>query len=508
MVLAGLFALGSTGTVDAADDAKRPLSCSLKLRYLERDERLQFLPFGFSSLHSHPANIDRYVSMLASRGSRGEAEEEFLQIVKTEPAEYQSKRPFRGVITLGSRQFAFVFDSKMDNPLDYRRLYFDRNSNGDLTDDDVIEATQYRQHYPTGRWQRACSFPRVDVTVDVDGTELDFAFFVAASSRGPLPETVESIDSVLAGFSTAVCREGELVLDGEPRRVVLLDYNSNGRFDDAFCPRVVEFYGTVHSTACDRLLIETKPSGAESKRGFELEERYVSKLVEVDGRYFCPKVSSTGDTLTLAPVLVPMGSVSNPNDEFSAMVHGDGRILKIRGGKSEPIPLPEGDWSLLSYGIKKVSDDQRDEKPPWLRGQATTDCKPVSVRQGQTVAFPFGPPLRPVAKVTHMTGENEAGVTLFIVGSAGEVCRPVMSHGRWMDEPKLTITTPEGRVIVEDEFGYSCNMFFHYQWTLPFDLAHDYHAHVRMKADPLEVDDTGRSVIRGADLRERIANEQ
>ena len=421
----------------------------------------------------------------------GQATDTFSRIVKMEPSEYRSTRPFRGVVTLGGRQFAFVFDTEGGSPLDYGRLHFDLNGNGDLTDDRIIVATGRRKDYATHTVLHVRSFPRVQVTLEVDGTKMDYAFFIRSGARGP---SMEDIRTVWASFSSAVYREGKLTLAGEPRRVVLLDYNGNGRFDDAFSPNVSEHYGTTYANICDRLLIETKLSSAATERRCELEERYLSRLVEVDGCYYRPKVSSAGDRVTLAPLSLSIGHVTNPNEQFIALVHSKERVLKIRGGKSTLTALPEGEWSLLSYTINTDG-----ERPSRIEGQATTECKPVFVRRGRTTVFPFGPPLRPVAKVTHLIRQNEAGLMLFLYGTAGESCAPVAAQGRLI-EPEMTISTPASRVILHDRFRYGCSGFLFYQWKLPLELADEYHVRVRVKADPLDVDDAGYSVIPKSEL--------
>lgn len=491
LLVVGLTGAGAMAPVEAGDDARRPLSCSLKTKYLEPDTRLDVLYYHLHESHPYRPARSRYVSPDYDAWLAGQTPDSFSRIVKMEPSEYRSTRPFRGVVTLGGRQFAFVFDTEGDSPLDYGRLYFDLNCNGDLTDDGMIQATERRDDDATHVVSHVCSFPRVHVTLEVDGTKMDDAFYIRSGARGP---NEEKIRSVWASFSSALYREGELTLAGERRRVVLLDYNCNGRFDDAFSPYVSEYYGTAHANICDRLLIESKPHGPQSNRGFELEERYVSKLVEIDGRYYRPEISTTGDILTLEPLSLPIGHVTNPNEHFIALVHNDGKILKIRGGKSERLPLPEGQWNLLSYTIRTEG-----ERPSRIEGQATTDCKPVSVRRGQTTVFPFGPPLKPVAKVMHLIRQNEAGLMLFLYGTAGESCAPISAQGRWI-KPELTISAPAGQAVAQDKFGYGCSNHLFYQWKLPSELADEYHVRVRVNADPFDVDDTGYSVIPRSDL--------
>ena len=65
--------------------------------------------------------------------------QDFKDIVTKEP-KYVSEKPLRGVTKLGSKEYAFVLDQKSEKSKGYDRLYFDRNANGDLTDDKPIDA--------------------------------------------------------------------------------------------------------------------------------------------------------------------------------------------------------------------------------------------------------------------------------------------------------------------------------------------------------------------------------
>ena len=70
-------------------------------------------------------------------------------------------------------------------------------------------------------------------------------------------------------------------------------------------------------------------------------------MIQIDGRWYDLKISPAGDKLTLTPSTVPLGSVTNRNEAFRALIYGDGKgFLKIRGNKGAPIPVPEGQWKL------------------------------------------------------------------------------------------------------------------------------------------------------------------
>jgi hypothetical protein len=461
----------------------------------------------------------------------------FKRIVKKEP-KYISKHPFRGVAKLGSQQYAFALDtsapvrpeakeakpgakkSETESALakltkkftkavpptrlaPYDRLYFDFNRNGDLTDDGVIktEGRPVVQPYASGSY---CSFnfPRVDVTIDVDGTRLDYAFFLngyvnVSSDYGYAELQLHS----------AVCREGDLALEGKKRHVVLLDFNSNGRFDDEM--KIAGNVGVVRGQARpvypeqgDMLLIDPKV-GMEFDSPYDVTasdyRHAVGKLVNIDGRFYEMKVSPAGDKLTLTPSTVPLGSVTNRNGRFRAMIYGARGFLAIRGDKDKPALVPEGEWKLLNYtitetptpkpaekkpGEKKAAEEKKGEKSgsalsavtealgalfgdssgvavpsrprvSLVAAQATADCKAIKVEKGKTVEFPFGPPYTPRVTIPpYRMQPGEVALEMSLIGSAGEVCSNIMVDGGRPAKPEFTITDPKGQVVQEGSFEY------------------------------------------------------
>jgi hypothetical protein len=187
---------------------------------------------------------------------------------------------------------------------------------------------------------------------------------------------------------------------------------------------------------------------------------------------------------------VPLGHVTNPNEGLRAVLYSDQGLVKLSGGGSEPIAVPEGDWRLLQYTIDRTglenpaspSDEEKAKKaaegkslldtlagalvgssaasrPPrpaytLVSARATKDFKAIEVRQGKTVALPCGPPYKPVVTVDYMRGDEEAQLGLAIVGSGGERCSNLSVKGDRPDAPEFTITTPDGKEVAQGKFRY------------------------------------------------------
>ena len=487
----------------------------------------------------------------------------FKKLVTKEP-KYESDHPLRGVVKLGSQEYIYALDeaipdsekkkaesedkdaksktddakkeskdaksdsgvanlvdslikalSPSDQPdaakplkaMGFNRLYFDFNHNGDLTDDKVIEAEPMPGQIArsiANQSYRQFSFPRVDVTIDVDGTKVDYAFFLSGYVN-----VQPSFSYAGVQINAAAYREGEITLDGKKRHVVILDNNSNGRFDDAFqvSKEMSGRDGQVYLQQGDMLLTDpnqpTRPQPFNTinvvpypaTRGFQ---HYVCKIVEIDGRCYDLKISPAGDELTLTPSTVRLGKITNSNAQFSAVIYSDQGVLEINGNKDTPISVPEGEWKLLSYNINQIETpapskpaEKKEEKqssgvqglgqalesllgnysapvrpPLWsplgnrmsmISAQGTTKYKPVKVIDGETVAFPFGPPYKPLVTLDYIQGgtnNKQAQLGMTLVGSVGEMVTNMMVNGSRPSKPEFTIKDPKGEVVQSGSFEY------------------------------------------------------
>ena len=164
-----------------------------------------------------------------------------------------------------------------------------------------------------------------------------------------------------ASLSAAAYREGEMVIDGKNRRVVVVDSNSNGRYDDqsGIDDKVRLADGTVYPKIGDMLYVidpeakmdpRSNPYDATSNEALH----YVAKQVNLAGRFLDLKITPAGDELTLEPSSIPVGYVTNANKGYRAIVYGEQGFLKVAGDESGKAPLPEGEWKLASYTIDKT----------------------------------------------------------------------------------------------------------------------------------------------------------
>ncbi len=579
-------AVAAAAVVFATAAAARAQTCTLTLKRRETNSAHAYAgPTDYMYWSVQPQHF--YVQMNADRkvvsprvygGDQSQAEA-FKRIVKKEP-KYQSEYPFRGVLKLGSQQYAFALDvaarapapkakkpeakpaaakaatepeagsdalSALGNLLElftgeappekpaiplqavsYNRLYFDFNHNGDLTDDKVVELAADPNRFAV-RSSREMSFlqfefPRIDVTIDVEGSRLDYSFYLDGYVQTTSTFCMASIRA-----SSAVCREGDITLQGKRHHLVLLDFNSNGRFDDPIkiSENIHVAGGGLYPEQGDMLLIDPQTTTAAFDSPYDptaSDCRYhVSKMIPIDGRWYDLKISPAGDKLTLTPSTVPLGRVTNGNEAFRALIYGDKGFLKIRGTKGAPIPVPEGQWNLLSYtitcanhpaaakvaakagaaktaakkparkaakakkssvlgvlakqlletitgGSDTVDVEPSDVEPSFVAGPsfvaatATEKYKAVTVRKGQTVELPFGPPYTPTVTAPYLrtmtllgppkVQAEEVDLAMELVGAGGEKCTNMLVKGGRPGKPEFTITDPKGKVVQQGSFEY------------------------------------------------------
>jgi hypothetical protein len=419
----------------------------------------------------------------------------FSSVIKKQPAKYACKHPFRCVAKLGTDNYGFVLDGTSLDSKGYDRLYFDRNHNGDLTDDAVIKARP--TSFLMGSRQR--EFPRVDVTVNAGGKKLDYAFFLSVYTYSYSVSDKESQMHASASLTAGVYREGDVTVGGKKHHVSLIDFNSNGRFDDK-CDTMKDVQSRddqVHVQQGDSILIDPDPKDMTSF-GYSPTDcksrHHVSKLVNIDDRFYELTISPSGDSLTLTPSKLPIAYVSNPGHKYDALIYGDNGFLKISGGESKPAAVPVGEYKLLGYRIegdpkkvtsaakaeKTAADEEKKDKPEkpslgsrlgsllfgggsgglrmgprvtFVNAQATKDYPSVKVREGKTTLLAFGPPYKPVVEVQYFGGE-EARLGMKLVGSAGETCSNLMVDGDRPPSPTFQITTTKGEIVARGKFEF------------------------------------------------------
>jgi len=451
----------------------------------------------------YPQRFYRRTGTNVPFGSEQSGQAEFANVIKKEPPSYNSKFPLRAVAKLGTQQFGFVLDSREaekkpdaaegepQKPAPpagdtkqppalpaFSRLLFDLNHNGDLTDDPVVEAqAQEGVRYPPG--YASFSFPRVDLTVEAEGTQIDYAFVISGYAHSQYLNNKQLYQYVSASLNAAAYRDGEITLDGKRFRIVVTDFNSNGRFDDLSV--LDDNAGGVYLRPGDMIYVDPQPQ--KGVYGYDPttsdESQHLTKTIKIGERFYSLQITPAGDTLTLEPSSLALGHVRNPNQGYRALVYGDQGVLKISGDAEGRALLPVGQWKLLMYTIDRtgVADPAKPAAQPpsmlqalanamFRSGQATgprytmvsarasRDYPAVEVRAGETAELRFGPPYTPKVTGTIPQSGGRASLGMSLVGVGGERCSNLMVDGGRPGKPSFTITDPDGKIVESGNFEY------------------------------------------------------
>ena len=436
---------------------------------------------GFLSIGDESSAIDVLSGMTDSQffhqlGGQGDLQPcavPFASVVTKEPAAYTSTQPVRGVVRLGDHHYGFALDSSGARK-GYDLLRFDTNRNGDLTDDGILLGTgESALGLLAGGAQ--CEYSFVEVEIAVDGEPLPYAFHLSVTAEGRGAER-----GVWVEVQSAVYRDGEITLDGKQHRIVLLDQNSNGRFDDA--PTVVEggdFGAPAMLVGGDMFYVDPQDLGAWDVFGDEWDlgdtRQYVGPRVTMAGKAFGLRVAPRGDEIEFMPSTVTFGRVRNEHAPWKAMVYGEEGVLWIEAAKDGTAALPVGEWKLLLYTLDRTAKDEEDPpkkksalgkiasvfgkdlvpKETLISARARFDSPAVKVVEGGTAELPFGPPYRAVVAAHPGSGKKaKARLEMSILDRVGAVCAELRVEGKQPAKPTFVIAALDGELVKKGSFEY------------------------------------------------------
>lgn len=380
-----------------------------------------------------------FYMQLGGRGMR--SEEGFRGAVRKEPS-YSAPTPFRGLASLGAGEYAFALDADGKSAAAYNKLFFDFNHNGDLTDDKPVAAVEVNAP-PTGGLAQS-QFPRVDVP-SASGEASDYSFLLGSLCRSVMGEAYASV-SIYA----AAIREGHITQGRRRTHLVLVDHNSNGRFNDPISLRNTG--SRLQPESGDLLLVNPDTRDTLSGDATMGRDRcFVSKTVCIGKDFYQLEVSPSGDTVKLTPTELALGHVTNPSPAFRAMVYSDSFGAMLIGGlKDQKIPLPEGEWKLASYTIDATgfAGRSRTAVSASFRGESPS----TAVEKGKTARLAFGAPFK---GVVHANRESSrVALSLSIVGAAGEYCTSFYVNGGRPPGPLFVIKDRAGKVVHQGKFEW------------------------------------------------------
>jgi len=218
--------------------------------------------------------------------------------------------------------------------------------------------------------------------------------------------------------STGCWYEGEVMIDGKPTRVALVDYNANGTFSDK-----------AESPNCDRIFI-----GPESKR----KAYYVGNYLELGNKLYRVAIAKDGATfeITLAQD-VAYGKVKVPANITTFTAAGVNGLFERKPVGGE-VSLPEGQYRIHEWMIERKDDKGK----TWtLSGSDFPSEKTFTVAKDGTPELDIGEPV--ISMVTHTIRNNAFNFNQELVGKMGQSISLRVGGGR-PDAPSLHIYSKSG----------------------------------------------------------------
>ena len=326
-------------------------------------------------------------------------------------------QPLFALVQLGDSKFLAAFDRKSADDPFYGRVHFDRNGNGDLTDEEPLPGKT--RVYSQGEYFD-CSFPPVDVEIDVGGHGLPYRFALRLGGSAPSLEDGSDLLTAVHGMLLPLCAYlGEFSLDGAGYRLALCDSTADGftgdpaKAADASSPR------------SDRRRIEQGDTFylSPAARAGSSDGMRFGRHLSLGDRLFSVRADVPGGRMVLEPRSQGVGALELPAP-LRALTMGsdsDGETLMVAFA-GERAAVPAGSWRLLDYQLRK-KDDWGDE---WLlQARGVEGMPPVTVPQGGSARLTAGEPLQAVVEINDRALERAAAagslrMSLALLGNAKE----------------------------------------------------------------------------------------
>lgn len=222
--------------------------------------------------------------------------------------------------------------------------------------------------------------------------------------------------------------EGQVSFGGVKKRIQLIDGNVNGTFND----------------------LGDDPYGSDriQMMGANAQERFLGKLLELDGKLFKVEVARDGAFIKVAEAEnVPLGSVKVPDDvsEFAAYGQNGHFVRKPDHGT---FTLPEGSYRMVSWDINR-----KDEKgTPWtLSGYSFPKTAVFDVARDKPVTLAIGEPVHAQLKATE--SGRQITFNLSFVGQQEESIQMLRNNERPRG-PRLMLANASGTLCYTNTFEF------------------------------------------------------
>src|ERR1035437_2809322 len=303
----------------------------------------------------------------------------------------------------------------------YDRVYFDSTGNGRLDDKTPVGTSRSDQY--------TAYFEPVRVVFKGEDGPITYHLILRFMQYGA--------GEVNLLASSGGYYAGKVDIGGKKRSIELIDGNVNGTFNDR----------SADMSDSDRVMVE----------GDKVGERYLGKMIEVDGQFYQIEVARDGAFIKLQKAEnVVLGQVRVPETINEFMAFGENGHFVRKPVKGE-FSLPVGKYRIQEWKIER-----KDEKgAAWeLSAYNFNDSARFEVAEAKPVSLEVGEPMRAVMEAQEpQTRPGSRDVTkqlmfsLRFQGRYGETLQ-IMKGNQRPRGPRLTPTSLDGTYRYTNTFEF------------------------------------------------------
>jgi len=303
----------------------------------------------------------------------------------------------------------------------YDRVYFDSTGNGRL-DDKTPVGTAHSDQY-TAYFE--------PVRVVFKGEDGPITYHLVLRFMQYNPGDVNLLTSSGGYYA------GKVDIGGKKRQIELIDENVNGTFNDR----------GADLSSCDCVAVE----------GDKVPQRYLGKLLEVDGQFYQVEVARDGAFIKLQKAEnVVLGQVRVPETISEFVAFGENGHFVRQPAKGE-FTLPSGKYRIQDWKINRKDD----RGAAWeLSGYNFNDSALFEVAANKPASLEVGEPMRATMEIGEAVappGAKEVSkqhvFSLRFQGHYGETLQ-ILKDNQRPGGPRLTLTSLDGTYRYTNTFEF------------------------------------------------------
>jgi len=204
----------------------------------------------------------------------------------------RSKRPLFLTATIADQKFIFVFDESKGTGKGYDTLIADANRDGNLTNEKIYRAKPVEDY---------SNFYAVRLTLKIDGDVVPYALSVDLDTNW-LDDSGSGKRAWFCSLNHVGYYTGKVKMGQQEVRVVAMDYNSNGRYDDG-----IQMSGGTPIPGTLLFFQRKDKDPFEWFSGFIAIRK--SNRIAHDNKFYELRMQPSGRTISLMPFSTPMGTI-------------------------------------------------------------------------------------------------------------------------------------------------------------------------------------------------------